>query len=67
MAVLSVSAGLGIERRFDFGERRSKSLQHRFQHMIAPDAQSVIDDLDVGVAIAKMPGEACELLWSSRR
>jgi hypothetical protein len=60
--VLLVGATLGIKRRFDRGEPRTEAAQHIFDHMIAPDAQPLADDLDVDMTIADMPGEAREIV-----
>jgi hypothetical protein len=65
--VLPVGAGLGLERRLDGGEMRAKAAQHLFQHAIPPDAQPLAHDLNIGVAVADMPGEPRKLLRTSRR
>src|SRR5664279_4152539 len=49
--------GFRIEGRVEQRKLRAKAMQHILQHMIAPDAQSVADDLHVGVAVAEMPGQ----------
>src|SRR5882757_5377665 len=53
--------GLGIERRIDWCRERAKALEHVLQHMIAPDAKAVVHELDVGVAVADVPGEPHEI------
>ena len=50
-------ACLRIERRVDRRDRGAEARRHLLQHVIAPDAQPVADDLHVGVAVAEMPGE----------
>jgi hypothetical protein len=56
-----------IERRFDGVERGAEPAQHILQHVIAPDAQPVADDLHIGVAVAEMPGEAHGVERAGRR
>ena len=55
-----------VERRLDANKSRAESAQHLFQHVVAADAQLVADDLNVGVAIADVPGEPCELMRAFR-
>ena len=51
---------LWIERRVDRPDRGAKAYRHLLQHVIAPDAEPVADDLHIGVAVAEMPGELHE-------
>ena len=60
--LIIVSATLGIKRRFDRFEPCAKAAQHIFDHMIAPDAQPLADDLNVDVTIADMPSKAREIV-----
>ncbi len=48
---------LRVERRVDCRDRGAEARRHLLQHVIAPDAQPVADDLHVGVAVAEMPGK----------
>src|SRR4051794_33718145 len=57
MAVMSVGARLRFECSLEFGEARAQTAQHGLQHMVAPDAQPVANNLDVGVPVAEGPGE----------
>ena len=57
-----VGAALGIKRRFDRRQPCAEPAQHIFDNVIAPDAQSLADDLDVDVTIADMPREACQIV-----
>jgi len=50
-------AYLRVKRRIDCRDRGAEAGRHLLQHVIAPDAQPVADDLHVGVAIAEMPGK----------
>ena len=52
--------GFGIERRLERRDDRTEALQHLLQHMIAPDAETLVHELDVGVAVADVPGEPHE-------
>ena len=60
--VMLVGATLGIKRRFDRFKPCTKAAQHIFDHMIAPDAQPLADDLHVDVTVADVPGEAREIV-----
>jgi hypothetical protein len=60
--ILPVGAGLGLERRLYGGKMRAEPAQHLFQHAILPDAQPLAHDLNVGVAVSDVPGEARKLL-----
>ena len=64
--VLFVGATLGIKRRLDRLKPRTKAAQHIFDHMIAPDAQPLTDQLHVDVTIADMPGEPREIVGIRR-
>ena len=57
MAVV-VGAALGLEGRLNGCHARAQPAQHVLDHAVAADAQAVADDLQLGVAIAEMPGEA---------
>ena len=48
---------LWVKRRIDRRDRSAKACRHLLQHVIAPDADPVADDLHVGVAVAEMPSE----------
>ena len=49
--------GLRIERRVERRDRGAEARRHLLQHVIAPDAEPVADDLHVGMAVAEVPGE----------
>src|SRR5665647_1793474 len=49
--------GFRIERRIERRQLRTEAAQHILQHVVAADAQSVADNLHVGVAVAEMPGQ----------
>src|SRR5262249_32335217 len=65
MRVMSVSVSIGarlrLERRLDERELRAETAQHLFQDAVAPDAQALAGDLDLGVTIADVPGKPREL------
>jgi hypothetical protein len=60
--MMLVGPALGIKRRFDRLKSRPKAAQHVFDHMIAPDAQPLADDLHVDMTIADVPGEARQIV-----
>jgi mannose-6-phosphate isomerase-like protein (cupin superfamily) len=51
---------LRVERGVDRRDRGAEARRHLLQHVVAPDAEFVADDLHVGVAVAEMPGELHE-------
>jgi hypothetical protein len=55
-----IRATLRVEGCFNRSQGRSEAEQHRFEHVIAPHAQAVADDFDLGVTIAKMPSDASQ-------
>src|SRR5262249_16616055 len=64
---MPVGSMLRIERRLDRSHTRPETPQHLFQHVIAADAQSLADHLQLGVAVADMPGEPRKLVQALRR
>ena len=59
--ILAVGPGLGLERGLYSGKMRAEPAQHLFQHAILPDAQPLAHDLNIGVAVSDMPGQARDL------
>ena len=60
--VTGVGAALGVERRFDLDHPCAQPLDHRFDNVVAPDAQSTRRDLCRQMAVAEMPAEAHQML-----
>src|SRR3954468_3674073 len=50
-----------VERRLDRGHGGAETADHRFQDMVPPDPDPITANLDVGVAIADVPGEPHQL------
>ena len=50
-------SGLRIERRIECRDMRAEAAQHVFQNVITAQADVISHNLNVGVAIAEMPGE----------
>jgi hypothetical protein len=55
-----IGAAFRIERRLDRSDLRAEPARHILDHMIAPDAQALAEELGLQMAIAEMPGEAHE-------
>jgi hypothetical protein len=53
-----IGAAFGIERRLDLDDCRAKPPSHILDHMIAPDAQALLQEFGRQVAIAEVPGDA---------
>ena len=62
MAAAGIGAPFGIERRFDLDHPRAQSLHHRFDDVIAPDPQSLADNLGRQMTVAEMPGEPDQMM-----
>jgi hypothetical protein len=62
MVLVGIGAGLGLEHGIERSQPGAEAAQHLFQHVIAPDAQSIANYLDIGVAIADLPRQPGELL-----
>ena len=62
VAVTGIGATLRVERRFDLDQTCTEPLHHRFDHVVAPDAQAACGDLRRQVTIAEMPGDANQML-----
>jgi len=55
--VLSVGAVFRIERRFHRPKSSAEPAQHVLDHMIAPNAQPIADDLHIDMPVADVPSE----------
>jgi len=62
VTVTGIGAAFRIERRFDLNQAGPQTLHHRFDHVVAPDAQAACGDLRRQVTIAEMPGDANQML-----
>jgi hypothetical protein len=62
VAVTGIGATLRVERRFDLDQTCTEPLHHRFDHVVAPDAQATSGDLRRQVTIAEMPGDTNQML-----
>src|SRR5262245_19321508 len=63
---MRVGALLRLERRLERREPRAEATQHLLEHMIATDAELVTHHLHVGMAVADMPSEPCQLVRARR-
>ena len=57
-----IGAAFGIERRLDLDDPRAEPLHHRFDDMIAPNAQALGHDLGRQMAVAEMPGDPDQIM-----
>ena len=53
-----ISTPFGVERRFDLDNAGAQSARHILDDMIAPDAQTFLEQFGRQVAIAEVPGDA---------
>ena len=57
---LHVCAAFGVERRLERNDPGPQALGHRLDHGIAADAQRLRQEFGRQMAIAEMPGDACQ-------
>ena len=62
MTAAGISAAFGIERRVNDNDSRAESANHVLDHMIAPDAQALADNLRRQMAVAEMPGDPHQMI-----
>jgi hypothetical protein len=62
MAFARIRAALRIKRRLNLDQPGTQPLDHRFDHVVAPNAQSFGHDLGRQVTVAEMPGDANQML-----
>ncbi len=62
MALAAVGAAFRIERCLDLDQPRPQTAHHRFDDVVAPDSQATACDLRRQVTVAKMPGDANQML-----
>lgn len=60
MTMIVRCTGFRIESRIERHHLRAKPAQHFFKDMIAPDTDTISDDLHIRVAVAEMPGQPHE-------
>ena len=61
MVPLLVGAGFGIEWRIDMRKSCAEAVQHFFKHVVTLNAQLIADDLNIGMTIADVPGDAHQI------
>ena len=57
MRMASIGAALGIEWRLDLDDAGAEPLHHRFDDVVAADAQALWHDLRRQMTVAEMPGD----------
>jgi hypothetical protein len=62
VSIAGIGATFRIEWRLDFDDARTQSLDHGFDHVIAPDSQAAACDLRRKMAVAEMPTDANQML-----
>jgi len=61
----AIGAALGLKRRLHLHEIRSQAFEHRFDHMIGPNAKTRATNLRRQVTVAQVPGKTGELFGIS--
>jgi hypothetical protein len=62
LGVLAVRAAFRLKGSPHWREMRPETGQHRFDHVVRPDAEHPVANFGRQVTIAEMPGEPCQLL-----
>src|SRR4051794_20973766 len=58
VAMSGIGSAFGIERRLDLDDARAETLHHRFDDVVAADAQTLRHDLRRQMPVAEMPGDS---------
>jgi hypothetical protein len=66
MSAVASRVGERIERRHNRRHRRAKAADHILEHVIAANAQSTVNNLDLRVSISEVPGQAHKAARRSR-
>jgi hypothetical protein len=62
VAVVAVSATLGLERGLRFRELRAEAAEHMFDHMVRPNAESLVTNFSRQVPVPEVPSQAHKLV-----
>jgi hypothetical protein len=62
VGVPGIGAALGIERRLDLEDAGAETLHHRFDDVVAADAQPLRHDLRRQMAVAEVPGDPDQMM-----
>jgi hypothetical protein len=65
MAVTAVGAALGLERGLHLYKIRSEAVEHILDHMVGPDAKSLVPNFSRQMSISQMPSKAHQLIGRS--
>jgi hypothetical protein len=62
VAVAAVGAAFGLEGGLHLDQVRSEALEHILDHMVGPNAQNLVANLNRQMPIPQVPGKAQELI-----
>jgi hypothetical protein len=62
VAVAAVSSAFWLERDMNFDKIGSKATEHILDHMVRPDAKSLVPNFGGQMPISQMPSKARELI-----
>jgi hypothetical protein len=62
VVMAAVSTAFGLERGLHLHELRSKAMKHLFDHVVGPNAKSVVSNFSRQVPVSQMPRKAHELM-----
>jgi hypothetical protein len=62
MAVTAVGAAFGLERSLHLYKIRSEAMEHILDHMVGPDAKSLVSNFTRQMSVSQMPSKAYELI-----
>jgi len=65
VAVVAISATLGLERGLHFRELRAEAVEHMLDHMVGPNAENLVPNFSRQMPISEVPSEAHKLVGIS--
>jgi len=63
VAVVAISATLGLERGLQFLELRAEAAEHMLDHMVGPDAENLVSNFSRQMPVSEVPSQAHKLVW----
>jgi hypothetical protein len=63
VAVVAISATLGLERGLHFPELRAEAAEHMLDHRVGPNAEDLFPNFSRQMPVSEVPGQAYKLVW----
>ena len=65
VAVVAISATLGLERGLHFTQLRTKAVEHMLDHMVGPNAENLVPNFSRQMPVSEVPSQAHKLVGIS--